>query len=147
MKRQVKLFSVAAAMLYLGPFLAGLSAAPITVMPIFVAIFMLWITVMRPSVWAKATAQGTPAALAVLLGSITLVQTLLVVLAFAIGRGMGGLVGNLSMQPWVPVLISLLSVPAARILWNPAIDSAETHEFLDDALRSLDGKRDNKRKK
>lgn len=147
MKRQMKLFSVAAAMLYVGPLLAGLSAAPIAVLPIFVAIFVLWMTLMRPSVWAKATAEGTPTALAIHLGGITLMQVLLVIVAFGVGRGLGVLAGTLPMQPWVPVLISLLAVPVGRILWNPALDDAETQAFLDDAIRTIEGKSGDDRKK
>ncbi|MFM2354837.1 MAG: hypothetical protein RLZZ528_573 [Pseudomonadota bacterium] len=140
MKRQMKLFSVAAAMLYVGPLLAGFSAAPIAVLPVFVAIFVLWMTLMRPSVWAKATADGTPLALAARLGLVALVQVLLVIVAFGVGRGLAGLVGVLEMQPWLPVLISLLAVPVGRILWNPAIDSAETKAFLDSAIREIERK-------
>ncbi len=117
MRRRV--ISLLAALLYLSPFLAGLSAAPISVLPIFVAAYVLWVAVMRPAIWAEATAGGTPLALAVHLAGQTLVQVLLVFLAFGIGRGLSALVGALELPDWVAVVPALSAVPLAWALGAP----------------------------
>jgi hypothetical protein len=139
MNIRMTLFSLAAALLYLGPLVAGLSSAPIALLPVFVAIFVLWVAILRPSVWSKATSGGTPVALAVHLGGLTLMQVLLVILAFALGRGLSTLVGVLDLPVWLPVLVSLAAVPVGRMLWNPALDNAEADAFLDEAVRSVNG--------
>ena len=142
MNARMTFFSLAAALLYLGPLVAGLSAAPVGLLPVFVAVIVLWVAIMRPAVWAKATTGGTPVALAVHLGGMTLLQVLLVILSFALGRGLAAMVGVLDLPVWLPVAVSLAAVPLGRMLWNPAHDSVEADAFLDEARRNADGKTD-----
>lgn len=124
------LFSLAAAMLYLGPFLAGLSHAPILFLPIFVALFVLWVALMRPAVWARVTREGTPLALAVHLGGLTLMQVLLVIAAFGFGRGLTAMVGTLDLSPWKALALTALALPLGRLLWSTSSDRAEADAFL-----------------
>jgi hypothetical protein len=131
----MRILSVVAAMLYVGPFLAGLMAAPIGMLPVFLAIFMLWVIILRPSVWAKATAGGTPVALALHLGGLTLVQALLVMVSFGLGRGLAMLVGGtIDLPVWLPALLSLAALPVGRLVWTP---EAEYKAFAEEARRAL----------
>ena len=48
------------------------------------------------------------------------VQLLLVVALFAVGRGIGGILGAMTGFPTLlPVAISFLSIPLARMIWDP----------------------------
>ena len=135
-----KIYSVLAAMLYFGPLLAGLSGTAELALPVFVAIFTLWIVVMRPAIWARVTQDGTPLALAVYLAGITLMQILLVILCFGLGRGLSAVLGGaLDIPQWVPVLLSALALPLARLIWNPQ-RAAEIDAFTDQALKELDAR-------
>lgn len=134
------LFSLAAAMLYLGPFVAGLSDAPTLFLPVFVALFMLWTALMRPAVWARVTRDGTPVALAVHLGGLTLMQVLFVIVAFGFGRGLTAMVGTLELSPWKPLALTVLALPLGRLLWNTSSDRAEADAFLSGAGTATGGR-------
>lgn len=127
------LFSLAAAMLYLGPFVAGLSNAPILFLPIFVALFVLWVALMRPAIWSRVTREGTPAALAIHLGGLTMMQVLFVILAFGFGRGLTAMVGTLDFEPWKSLALTALALPLGRLLWIGSGDSAEAEAFMANA--------------
>lgn len=129
------LFSFMAAMLYAGPFLAGLSGAPETLVAVFVGIFTLWVAVMRPAIWKAIAAEGTPLALAVHIGSVTLLQSLLVILCFALGRGIAVLTGTpLDIPGILPVLLSAGALILARVLWQAPEE--RTDSFLDEAIQT-----------
>lgn len=136
-----KIYSALAGMLYFGPLLAGLAGTTELALPVFVAVFTLWVVVMRPAIWARVTQEGTPLALAVYLAGITLMQILLVILCFGLGRGLSALLGaTLAVPYWLPVLMSALALPVARLVWNPQ-RAAEIDAFMDEALKELDGGR------
>jgi hypothetical protein len=85
--------------------------------PVFAAIFMVWLYVVRPSDWPKSRADlNNPRAIAWPL-LIFSVQLVLVAFCLAVGRGIGGL---MDFQPPLPiffsVLLSLLGVSVARLL-------------------------------
>lgn len=129
------LFSFMAAMLYAGPFLAGLSGAPETLVAVFVGIFTLWVTVMRPSIWRAISVEGTPLALALHIGSVTLLQSLLVILCFAVGRGISVLIGTtLNIPGILPVLLSAGALLLARVLWQAPAEKPDS--FLDEAIQT-----------
>lgn len=132
-----RIYSLMAAMLYLGPLLAGLAGAPEFLAAVFVAIFTLWVMVMRPAIWKKIGAQGTPLGLALHLGAITLMQALLVILCFGLGRGLAVLLGGtLDLAPVVPVALSGAALLVGRLMWNPE-RAAGSDAFLDEAIQSL----------
>lgn len=133
MTARLALFSLTAALLYFGPFLAGLSDAPILLVLLFATIFLLWVAIMRPSIWAKTTGAGTPLALATYLGGLTIIQMMLVVFAFALGRGLAALLdGVISLPLWVPVLISMTALPLGALLRDPEAEAAEEQAVLDE---------------
>lgn len=134
---RVRLVMGASALLYLGPLLAGLGGAGWSWAPAFALVFVLWLIVMRPQDWPRqAAAWARPE---VVLRAVThsAVQLLLVSVMFALGRGIGGVAGVSPLWPaWVPLLVSALSVPLARLVWNPA-RAAEMDRFLDEAIAGL----------
>lgn len=138
MNIRLRLLKGATALLYFGPLLAGLGGFGWGVVPVFTAIFLLWLFILRPQQWPRVLADwAAPEALIALLTQ-AVVQVLLVAISFGIGRGIGGALGALPAFPlMLPLAISFLSIPLARMIWNPwAMEGAEVQ--LDEALAQLD---------
>ncbi|MDT8857176.1 hypothetical protein RNZ50_19495 [Paracoccaceae bacterium Fryx2] len=119
MNRQ-RLLMGATALLYSGPLLAGLGGYGWALVPVFTAIFMLWHLILRPQQWPQdAAGWMRPEAWLLLLGQGAM-QVLLVAVCFGVGRGTGGVLGALPPFPvMLPIAISFLSIPLARLLWDP----------------------------
>ena len=122
-----------AALLYIGPLLAGLGGFGWSMVFSFTAIFVVWLMVLRPEQWPATpaewlTAQAWLAALAQVLSQLLLVGVL-----FAIGRGLGGLadIGTVDLDPLLPLSVSFLAIPLCRMLWD-AREAASQGYFLDD---------------
>jgi len=110
-------FFATSALLYTGPLYAGLAGYGFETVPLFAAIFMLWLNVVRPGDWPQsARAWRTPRALAWPM-LIFYVQMLVVAFCLVMGRAMGGMIG---FQPPLPLaftlLVSLLAISTARLL-------------------------------
>lgn len=119
------LAALVAAPLYAAPFLAGLSMSPKALIPVFAAIWALWLLLARPARWTRRAVPG-PA-----LGGLwlaVLAQGLLIVAIFATGRGLAVLNGAaLALPGWLPVALALTSLPLARLLagrHGPPLDAA-----------------------
>lgn len=134
MHTRLRLLKGATALLYFGPLLAGLGGFGWAVVPLFAAIFMLWLFILRPHQWPRSLGDwARPEALISLLTQ-GVVQVLLVAISFGIGRGIGGVLGTVPPFPlMLPVAISFLSIPLARMLWDPWKES-DLNAHLDDAL-------------
>jgi hypothetical protein len=132
MLTRMRLLRGATALLYIGPLLAGLCGFGWGMVAAFVAIFVVWLMVLRPEQWPATpdewlTGQAWLAAL-----SQVLSQVLLVAVLFGIGRGFGGIAGFLPMvSPYVPLTLSFLAIPLCRMLWD-AREAADQGYFLDD---------------
>lgn len=134
---RVTLMMGASALLYLGPLLAGLGGYGWPWVPAFAAVFVLWLIVMRPQDWPRDLAAWTRPDVALRAVTQIAVQLLLVSVLFGLGRGVGGVAGLAPFWPvWAPLLLSVLSVPLARLMWNPA-KAAEMEAMLDEALARL----------
>ena len=137
MQTRLRLLMAATALLYLGPLLAGLGGYGWAVVPVFAAIFVLWLIVLRPHQWPRAAAEwNRPSVVA---GAVTqaLVQLLLVTVLFGIGRGIGGVLAVVAPFPaMLPIAVSFLSIPLSRLIWNPW-KAAQMDQFLDQALREI----------
>lgn len=134
---RLRLVMGASALLYLGPLLAGLGGAGWSWAPAFAAVFVLWLIVMRPQDWPRQAAAWANPAVPLRAVMQAAVQLLLVSVMFALGRGIGGVAGVAPLWPaWAPLLLSALSVPLARLAWNPA-RGAEMDRFLDEAIAEL----------
>lgn len=120
MDMRQKLLMGATALLYLGPLLAGMGGFGWLVVPVFVAIFTLWLMVMRPQDWPQVAADWRSRPMLVGLAARVMVQVLLVVVMFGIGRGVGGVLGVLPPLPaMLPLAISGLAIPLSRMIWDP----------------------------
>ena len=111
------LFRGATALLYLGPLFAGLAGFGWALVPAFLAIFLMYLFVVRRSLFPRKSADWTDMGVVIPLLTQTLVQLLLIVLCFAVGRGLGGVVG--AVPPFSPLwtlAVSFLSVPLCRWL-------------------------------
>lgn len=131
MLTRLRLLKGATALLYIGPLFAGLSGFSWGMLPAFLAIFVVWLMVLRPEQWPASpeewlTGQAWLAALTLILSQLALVSVLL-----AIGRGIGGVSGFLPvLNPIFPLAISFLAIPLCRMMWN-AHEAADQGIFLD----------------
>jgi hypothetical protein len=137
MMNRLRLLQIVALMLYAGPLIAGLSGFGWGVLPGFVAVFLAWQVVMRPADWPRDAGRwrdnGVIGAAVLRVG----VLVVLVAVCFGAGRGIGGVVGYLPQLPLaVPLLLSLASVPLARMIHDP-VAAQEMDTFLDDAIAKL----------
>lgn len=124
-------------MLYAGPLIAGLAGQGWGVLPAFAATFVLWQIVMRPADWPREAAGWTAPRVVTALAHVALMVVLVAVM-FGIGRGIGGVTGHLpQMPPYLPLALSFLAVPLARLVHDPA-KAQEMDAFLTDALRQID---------
>ncbi len=142
MQARLRLLKGATALLYFGPLLAGIAGFGWRVVPLFVGIFLLWLFILRPQQWPRTLADWSrPEALIALLTQ-SLVQLLLVAVSLGIGRGIGGVLGVMPAIPlMLPVAVSFLSIPLARMIWDPwRADAGEV--VLDEALARLEGEED-----
>lgn len=133
MLTRMRLVKGIAALLYVGPLIAGLCGFGWSMVFSFTAIFVVWLMVLRPEQWPETpaewlTAQAWLSALAQLLSQLLLVGVL-----FGIGRGLGGLadIGTVALDPLVPLSVSFLAIPLCRMLWD-AREAASQGYFLDD---------------
>lgn len=139
MLNRLRLLKGATALLYFGPLLAGLGGFGWAVVPVFAAIFLLWLVILRPNLWPRVWAEWTRPEALITLAAQTAVQVLLVTLCFGVGRGIGGVLGALPPFPlMLPIAVSFLSIPLCRMIWNPAEGEA-LDGFLDQALAEVQG--------
>ncbi|MFZ1467928.1 MAG: hypothetical protein WAT09_03010 [Paracoccaceae bacterium] len=103
----------------MGPLLAGLAGFGWAMLPPFVAVFVMWLMLLRPHQWPRSNREWMrPASWLAALGQV-LSQVALVAALFGAGRGIGGVLGELPMVfPLFPLSISFLSVPLSRMLWD-----------------------------
>lgn len=119
MLNRITLLRVATALLYLGPLLAGLAGAGWTMVPIFAALFLLWLILLHP---AFASERAWLPKL-----ERVLVQTLLVVVFFGLGRGIGGVVGvSFGLPSWSPILLGVAAILLGRLVQGPHATGAAT---------------------
>lgn len=133
------LIRFATALLYVGPLMAGLAGQGWAMVPLFWGIFLLSSVILHPAMWPVSRADLMRSDAAVALASLVATQALLVVVSFAFGRGIGGV---LAVQPplptYLPAALSLMSVPLARWSGRPLVVVPETFD-LDGAVRLVLG--------
>lgn len=127
----------ATALLYLGPLLAGLAGFDWVLVLVFTLLFLLWLLVLRPETWPTQDRDWLTPRPWIALFARAAVQCLLVLLCFAIGRGIGHVLGFETALPfWVPVALSAVAILLGRLAWDPN-KAQEVDRFLDDALRQM----------
>ena len=137
MLTRMRLVKGATALLYVGPLIAGLCGFGWGMVAPFTGIFVVWLMVLRPEQWPASPEEWLSghawlAALAQILSQVVLVAIL-----FAIGRGLGGLadVGNVDVNPILPLSISFMAIPLCRMLWDSR-EAASLGYFLDEEAES-----------
>lgn len=136
MRNRYRLLMGAMALLYFGPLLAGLAGMGWSGVPVFVAVSALWLVVMRPGQWPRDPALWT-AGIALSAAAQLSVNAVLVIVLFAIGRGVGGVAGFLPNIPEsLPVAVSFLSIALSRLTWNPAFGDATDH-FISETVETI----------
>ncbi|MGV8985463.1 MAG: hypothetical protein ACOH2H_04155 [Cypionkella sp.] len=125
MLTRLRLFQASTALLYLGPLLAGLAGQGWAMIPLFAVLFVLWSVILRPHLWPASLKDFARAADLVAIAALVATQVLLVTVCFAIGRGIGGVMGvSLQIPVYLPAALSFLSIPLSRLVWRP--DQIET---------------------
>ena len=120
MENRRRFMMVANALLYFGPLLAGLGGFGWGFVPVFTAIFVLWLIILQPFEFPINKSEWLSLDAWVAVSARAAVQLLLVVLLFGVGRGIGGILGAMTGFPiLLPVAISFLSIPLARMIWDP----------------------------
>ncbi len=120
MQNRLRLLRLATAVLYFGPLLAGLIGQGWGMVPVFVVIFLLWSVIVRPHLWPGSLPDLMKSDALVAMAALIATQILLVVVLFAVGRGIGGVLAVEPVMPaYLPAALSFLSVPVSRMIWNP----------------------------
>ena len=117
MPNRATLAALAAAPLFLAPFLAGLAGSTPTLVPVFAAVWAVWLMLVRPAGWGRRAVPGLA------LGGLwlaVLAQVLLIVVIFATGRGFAVLSGQaLALPVLLPPLLALGALPLGFLLARP----------------------------
>lgn len=139
MQNRVRLLQGATALLYFGPLLAGLGGFGWAVVPVFAGIFLLWLVIIRPQEFPRSLADWARPDALIALAARGATQLLLVLVCFGIGRGIGGVLGSLpTIPPMLPIGISFLAIPLARLLYDPW-QAKPMDKLLEDALAKIEG--------
>lgn len=116
---RLRLLQAATVALYAGPLLAGLAGYGWAMLPPFVSVFMLWLVILRPHQWPQKQSDLLRQETWVAMTAQLMTQLLLVAVLFGIGRGIGGVTGQLAMlHPILPVAVSFFALPLSRLAWN-----------------------------
>lgn len=136
MEHKARLLMAATLLLYLGPMLAGLSGMGWSATPVFIALIALWFVVMRPGQWPRDLSAWTADHVVAAAAQVA-INAVIVVILFAIGRGIGGVAGFLpQISPFVPVALSFLSIPLSRLVWDP-VKADEADRLIEGAIEQL----------
>ncbi len=120
MEHRRRFLMAANALLYFGPLLAGLGGFGWGFVAVFTAIFVLWLLILQPMEFPINRAEWLSTDAWIAVSARAAVQLLLVVVLFGIGRGIGGILGAIPAFPvMLPLAISFLSIPLARLIWDP----------------------------
>lgn len=126
MENRRRLLMAANGLLYFGPLLAGLAGFGWGLVLVFTAIFVLWLVILQPYEFPVNRAEWMSPDAWVAVSARAAVQLLFVALLFGVGRGIGGILGSVPGFPaMLPLGISFLSVPLARLIWDPWAQPAQ----------------------
>lgn len=139
MNVRLRFLKMATIVLYLGPLSAGMAGLGWGMVAPFVSVFVLWLMTVRPEQWPTSAAEWrTGRAIGAALTQI-LSQILLVTVLIGLGRGFVGLAGlELSLNPLIPLCISIAAIFLSRIIWDSR-DAAAAGVFLDEDAEAAGG--------
>lgn len=131
MQSRMKMLMGATALLYIGPLMGGLGGYGWSIVPVFLALFLLWLYILRPQLWPRNFHEWTQYQAWVTFGTTAATQLLLVAMLFGVGRGIGGTLGiTLPLGPMLPISISFLAIPLARLIYDP-IKHSDINDLID----------------
>ena len=88
----------------------------------FAAVFLVWSMIIRPQLWPRSLSDLGRSEAFVALAALVTTQLLLVILLFAVARGIGGVLDLKPALPaYLPLALSFLAVPVSRLIWNPGV--------------------------
>lgn len=120
-----------AAALYGGPVLAGLAGHGWNVLPVFAALFLVYVVATRkPDLSTPAGWAG--------LAIMAAVQIGLVALTWGAGLALSGVVAPIALPLWAPLAITGLAAGFGAWAWR---DAAEMNVMLDSAIREIEAMR------
>jgi hypothetical protein len=125
------------ALLYLGPLLAGLAGQSWIMVMAFVAVFLLWLAVLRPGHWPRGRDEWKQPDRQISVVTQSLVQVLLVIVLFVIGRGLGGILGVLPLfHPLMPLAVSFVALPFSRLATGIPVPSMTPDDAANPRLQA-----------
>lgn len=133
---RLRTLKVLAVLLYVGPLFAGVAGHELSSIPPFIAIFVVWLLVLRPEQWPSTTEEWATATAWGASLTIVLSQAALVCVLLAVGRGIGAVAGvEIKLDPILPLAVSFFSIPACRMLWD-STEAAMAGVFLDEEAKA-----------
>ena len=121
MHNRLRLLRLLTGILYFGPLTAGVMGQGWAMIPVFVCVFVGWSVLAHPQMWPQSAEDVAQHEAVVALASLVATQAMLVVVLFAMGRGIGGVLGLKPALPYyMPLALSFLAVPLARLLRSRA---------------------------
>lgn len=121
-----QMFMFCAAMLYFGAMLAGLAGYTWHMVPIFVALFLMWLVILHPELFPQTRADWLRPRTVMCLTLRAATQVALVVFCFGLGRGVGGILGTVPHLPLgLTVGLSFLALPFLRMLRSEPVPEAQ----------------------
>jgi hypothetical protein len=121
MENRLRWLQGATLLLYLGPLLAGVAGHGLGVIPAYTGIFLLRLIIMQPRDWPRTAAAWGRSDTWVAAAARVVVQLLIVLISFGIGRGLAGVAGlRPSLDVMLPLFISFLAIPVSRLIWDPS---------------------------
>lgn len=131
METRRRFLMAANALLYFGPLLAGLGGYGWGYVPLFTMIFVVWLVILQPMEFPINKGEWLSLDAWVAIAARAAVQVLFVVVLFGVGRGIGGILGAITgFSGWLPLAISFLSIPLARLIWDPWRQSPPPHQTM-----------------
>lgn len=123
---QLTLFRGATALLYLGPLFAGMGGAGWGAVLAFFMVFLAYLFIVRRSLFPNRLADLAKTDLLIPLLGQALMQLLLIAVCFAIGRGLGGVLGlSTPISATWALGLSFLAIPLCRwLVLQPMPDDA-----------------------
>lgn len=117
MHNRLRLLRLLTGVLYFGPLLAGLMGQGWAMVPVFLGVFLLWSVLVHPQMWPQSAGDVARQEAMVALASLVATQALLVVVLFAMGRGIGGVLALKPVLPvYMPAALSFLAVSLAQLI-------------------------------
>ncbi|MCB1368680.1 MAG: hypothetical protein KDK00_13005 [Rhodobacteraceae bacterium] len=138
-RTRLTLLILAGVMLYAGPFLAAWSGQNWRAVPVFALLFLLYMALMRPSLWPRNAAEARDPGKWRVVAGVAMTQAVLVYLCMLAGWLAATFRFPLTdMHPALPVGLSALAIALGRAVWMPEGQTEELKQLLEETRRHRD---------